>query len=185
MDGNQRIVYQYRTKRAALDLRNIEKQIEKAKRIVNGTTTAKRAKFLTITTKNKQLNQTLIKKAYALAGIKGYVTNLNTSDEQVITYYHQLWHVEASFRMTKSDLKARPVFHHKRDAIEAHLTIVLVALAISRTIENRTGITIKRFVKILRPIRSGIVTIKGKEYTANAEIPLEVKDLLYKLQTGH
>ena len=87
--------------------------------------------------------------------------------------------------MTKSDLKARPVFHHKRDAIEAHLTIVLVALAISRTIENRTGITIKRFVKILRPIRSGIVTIKGKEYTANAEIPLEVKDLLYKLQTGH
>ena len=66
LDGNQRIVYQYRTKRAALDLRNIEKQIEKAKRIVNGTTTAKRAKFLTITTKNKQLNQTLIKKLMLL-----------------------------------------------------------------------------------------------------------------------
>lgn len=185
LDGNQRVVYQYRAKRAALDLRNIEKQIEKAKRIVSGTTTAKRAKFLTITTKNKHLNQVLIDKAYALAGIKGYVTNLDVSDEQVITYYHQLWQVEASFRMAKSDLKARPIFHHKRDAIEAHLTIVFAALAISRTIESCIGITIKRFVKTLRPIRSGIVTINGKDYPAEAEVPEEVKDLLRKLESGH
>ena len=177
----QRVIYQYQAKRAALDLRNIEKQIEKAKRIVSGTVTARKAKFLTVTTKNKHLNQVLIDKAYALAGIKGYVTNLNIPDEKIITYYHQLWQVEASFRMAKSDLRARPIFHHKRDSIEAHLTIVFGALAISRTIERCTDLSIKQFVKALRPIRSGIVTINGKDYSAKAEIPGEVKEILNKL----
>ena len=92
-------------------------------------------KFLTIQATSKQLNQKLIDKARALAGIKAYVTNLDIPDEEVIAYYHQLFQVEASFRMAKSDLKARPIYHRKRDAIEAHLTIVLAALAISRNIE--------------------------------------------------
>jgi hypothetical protein len=47
------------------------------------------------------------------------------------------------------------------------LTIVLAALAISRSIEYQTGISIKQFVKLLRPIRSGIVTINGKKYWLN------------------
>ncbi len=182
---NQRIIYQYREKRAALDLRNIEKQIEKVKKIVNGDTVAKKAKFLSITTKNKHLNHNLIDKAKALVGIKGYVTNLNISDEQIITYYHQLWHVEQSFRMSKSDLKARPIFHHKRDSIEAHLTIVLAALAIGKTIENRTGMSIKKLVKLLRPIRNGTVTINGIAYPAEAEIPEGVKLILKQLGVGY
>lgn len=185
LDGNQRIVYQYRAKRATLDLHNIEKQVEKAKRIVSGTTTAKKAKFITVTTKSKQLNQLLIDKAYALVGIKGYVTNLNVSDEQVITYYHQLWQVEQSFRMAKSDLKARPIFHHKRDSIEAHLTIVMAALAIGRTVEQRTGMSIKKLIKILRPIRTGTVAINGVSYLAEPEIPKEVSDILNQLRSVH
>lgn len=184
----QRIIYQYRAKRAALDLRNIDKQIEKAKKIVSGKTTAKKAKFLTATTKDKSLNQALIDKAKALAGIKGYVTNLPTTeanDRQVIAYYHQLWHVEQSFRMSKNDLRARPIFHHKKDAIEAHLTVVMAALAIGRVIEQKTGLSIKRFVKTLRPIRSGTVVIEGKRYSAEAAIPLEIAELLATLKTTH
>lgn len=181
----QRIIYQYSEKRAALDLRNIEKQITRAEKIINGTITNKKAKFLSIKTKEKKLNQNLIDKAKSLAGIKGYVTNLAISDEQVITSYHQLWHVEQSFRMSKSDLKARPIFHHKRDSIEAHLTIVLAALAIGKVIEINTGMSIKRFIRTIRPIRSGVVTINDKEYPAEAKIPPEVKALMRKLQTGH
>ena len=185
LEGGQRIIYQYRKKRAALDLHNIEVQIAKARKVINGKIATKKTKFLSIITKGKKLNQTLIDKARALAGIKGYVTNLSISDRQAIASYHQLWYVEQSFRMSKSDLKARPVFHHKRDSIEAHLTIVLAALAIGRTIERRTGISIKRFVKTVRPIRTGVVTINGNEYLAEAEIPPEVKPLLRKLRTGH
>ena len=180
----QRIIYQYREKRAALDKRNIEKQIEKARKIVAGSAIAKKAKFLLTTTKNKQLNLTLIDKAKALAGIKGYVTNLPASvanNRRVIAYYHELWHVEQSFRMSKSDLKARPIFHRKQDAIEAHLTIVMAALAIQRQLERSVGITRKKIVKILQPIRSGTVIIAGKEYAAGSKIPDDIKPLLKKL----
>ena len=186
--AGQRVIYQYRAKRAALDLRNITKQIEKAEKIVSGKTTAKKAKFLSVTTKNKTLNQDLIDKAKALVGVKGYVTNLPTaeaSNAQIIAYYHQLWRVEQSFRMSKSDLKARPIFHHLRDSIEAHLTVVMAALAIGRVIEIKTGITTRRFVKRMRTVRSGIVVIDGKEYPAKASLPEDVDQLLHKLKRTH
>lgn len=183
--AGRRIIYQYRQKRAALDLRNIEKQVIKAEKIIKGITPSKKAKFLSVKMKQKKLNQALIHKAKILAGIKGYITNLKIPDDQVIDSYHELWHVEQSFRMSKSDLKARPIFHHKRDSIEAHLTIVFAALAIGKIIESQTRLSIKKFVRTIRPVRAGIVTINGKEYPAEAEISTEVKALMRKLQKGH
>jgi hypothetical protein len=74
-------------------------------------------------------------KARALAGIKGYKTNLAATPDGepvtadfVISSYHELWRIEKSFRMSKSDLQARPIYHRKRDSIEAHLTIVFATL---------------------------------------------------------
>ena len=183
--ADHRIIYQYREKRAALDRRNIAKQIAKAEKIVSGTTVASKAKFLTVTTKEKHLNQVLIDKAMALAGVKGYATNLDRPDGEIISAYHQLWNVEASFRMSKSDLKARPIFHHKRDSIEAHLTVVFAALAIARTIEARTGVSIQQFVKTVRPIRSGTILLNGREYRAEAEISEPAASLIQKVQAGH
>jgi hypothetical protein len=180
-----RVIYQYRAKRAALDKRNIEKQVAKAMKVISSQVPTTKTKFLSVVAKKKQLNQKLIDKAMALAGVKGYVTNLDIADEQVIAYYHQLFQVEATFRMAKSDLKARPIYHRKRDAIEAHLTIVLAALTISRNIESLTGVSIKQFVKLLRPIRSGIVTINEREILAEPEIPEHVKTLLNHLTPGH
>jgi hypothetical protein len=87
--------------------------------------------------------------------------------------------------MSKSNLKARPIFHHKRDSIEAHLTIVLTALAIGNVIENNTGMSIKRFIRTIRPIRSGTVLINGKEYQTEAEISTEIKSIMQKLQSGY
>lgn len=69
----------------------------------------------------------------------------------VFSAYHDLPQVERSFRMTKSDLRARPVFHRRRDAIEAHLTIVFAALAVSRHLQEATGASIKRIVQTLKP----------------------------------
>ena len=56
--------------------------------------------------------------------------------------------------MSKHDLQARPIYHHRRDSIEAHLTIVLAALAVSRWIEDRTGWSIKKFVRTARRYRT-------------------------------
>jgi hypothetical protein len=96
------------------------------------------------------VNRELEAKARALAGLKGYATNLAAcpdgtpvTAEFVIGAYHRLFQIEKSFRMSKSDLQARPIYH--RDSIEAHLTIVLAALAVSRWIEDTTGWSIRKF----------------------------------------
>lgn len=183
--GDYRIIYQYREKRARLDIKNIELQVAKAKRMVNGIAPVKRNRFISLESERKTLNQSLIDKAYSLAGIKGYVTNLSLSPQEIINAYRQLFEVEASFRMAKSDLKARPIFLHKRDAIEAHLTIVLTSLAVSRRIKKLTGVSIKRIVNLLRPIRSGTIVINGTEYPAEPEIPKDIHILLQKLESGH
>ena len=72
----------------------------------------------------------------------------------MIGAYHQLFQIEKSFRMAKSDLQARPVYHHLRDSIEAHLTIVFAALAVSRWIEHQTGWSIRKFIKTARRYRT-------------------------------
>ena len=71
---------------------------------------------------------------------------------EVLSSYHDLWHVEQSFRMSKTDLQARPMFHRQRDAIEAHLTIVFTALAIARFLQNKTGFSIRRIIRLF-PVR--------------------------------
>ena len=85
---------------------------------------------------------------------------------EVIACYHELWQVEASFRMSKTDLRARPMFHHTRDAIEAHLTIVFAALAVARYLQDATGLSIKKIVRTLRPLQQITVRIAGHEHTA-------------------
>ena len=80
---------------------------------------------------------------------------------EVIASYHDLWHVEQSFRMSKTDLAARPMFARTRDAIEAHLTIVFTALAVARAVQDRTGLSLRRVLRTLQPLRSATVEING------------------------
>ena len=87
----------------------------------------------------------------------------------MIAAYHDLWRVEQSFRMTKSDLRARPVFHHQREAIDAHLTVVFAALAVARYLFNTTGISIKKIIQTLRTQRSATIGISGQRLTLEPE----------------
>ena len=88
----------------------------------------------------------------------------------MIGAYHRLFQIEASFRMSKHDLAARPIYHHKRESIEAHLTIVFAALAVSRLVEERTGWSIRRFVRTARRYRT--VQIRAGQQILTAEDPL-------------
>ena len=141
------IFYQYRADRARRTLKGIDQQIAKAEKAVAGQAAVKRNRFVQLTGGTKSVNRDLEAKARALAGLKGYVTNLEApTAEYVIGAYHQLWQIEKSFRMSKTDLRARPIYHHKRDSIEAHLTIVFAALAVTRWLERATGWSIKKLV---------------------------------------
>lgn len=87
--------------------------------------------------------------------------------------------------MAKSDLQARPVFHRKRDSIEAHLTIVFAALAVARYLQQRTGVTIKKLVQTLRPLRSVTITIAGQQVTAKPRLNADAEAILAKIPDGH
>jgi hypothetical protein len=134
------IYYQYKADRARRTLRGIDEQVAKAENAVAGKAAVKRNRFIKLTRTTKSVNRDLETKARGRAGLKGYTTNIeNPTADFVIGAYHQLWRIEKSFRMSKHDPQARPIYHHKRESIEAHLTIVFAALAITRYIEDRTG----------------------------------------------
>jgi hypothetical protein len=104
----------------------------------------------------------------------------------VVAAYHDLWQVEKSFRMAKSDLRARPMFHHERDSIEAHLTVVFAALAVSRHLQDTTGVSIKNIVCTVRTVRSATIRLGGHEITLDPDIPAAAAEILDQLPAaGH
>jgi Transposase DDE domain len=165
------IYYQYKSDRAKRTLRGIDEQVAKAEKAVAGTVPVKRNRFITLTGGQKSVNRDLEAKARALAGWKGYITNIsNPTPEFVIGAYHRLFQIERSFRMAKSDLAARPIYARTRDSIEAHLTIVFAALAVSHWIERTTGWSIKKFVQTMRRYRT--VEIQAGDHLITAADPL-------------
>ena len=182
---DQVIYYQYRHDRARRALRGIDQQVAKAEQAVAGKAPVKRNRFIQLSGGTRSVNRDLEDKARALAGIKGYITNLAAcpdgtpvTAEFVIGAYHQLFQIEKSFRMAKSDLQARPIYHHLRDSIEAHLTIVFAALAVSRWIERRTGWSIRKFVKTARRYREYQIQAGPHVITAANPLPDDLRQAL-------
>ena len=176
---DQVIYYQYKADRARRTVRGIDEQITKAEKAVAGKAPVKRNRFITITGGDKSVNRALEAKARAQAGIKGYTTNItNPTPEFVIGAYHQLWHIEKAFRMSKHDLRARPIYHHTRESIEAHLTIVFAALAVTRLIEEQTGWSIKKFVRTARRYRTVEIRAGQQILTAEDPLPTDLRDAL-------
>jgi hypothetical protein len=181
--------YQYKHDRARRTLKGIDEQVGKAEQAVAGKTAVKRNRFVKLTNATKTVNRELEAKARALAGIKGYVTNItNPTPDHVIGAYQRLFQIEKSFRMAKSDLAARPIYHRTRDSIEAHLTIVFTALAVSRWIEDTTNWSIKKFVKTLRRYRTIHIQAGHHMITAADPLPADIDQILDAIKTrsaGH
>ena len=176
------VYYQYRHHRARRTLRGIDEQVAKAEQAVEGHAPVKRSRFIKLTGAAKSVNRELEAKVRGLAGLKGYTTNLTTvGAEFVIDAYHQLWRIEKSFRMSKHDLQARPVYHHKRESIDAHLTIVFAALAVSHWIEAQTGWSIKKFVRTTRRYRTVQIKAGRQILTAADPLPDDLRDAIAKI----
>ena len=141
------LVCDFSLKRYKKEKNELFKLIQKAEETVAKQELKVKAKFVRKVTKEKiELNTELIEKRRMLLGIKGYCTNLNQeqlSNQEVIDHYHQLWHVEQTFRMSKFDLQARPIFHQKQEAIEAHLLICFVALITEKYLELTTKLSLR------------------------------------------
>lgn len=176
-----RAVWRYSRDRARRDTTTLDHQVEKAEAVVEGRKAARGIRFVTTKGSSRRIDEVLIQRARDMIGLKGYVTNLPASimsGAEVIEHYHALWRVEESFRMSKTDLQARPIYHRKRDSIEAHLTIVFAALAVSRYLQDRTGITTVKLVKLLRHLRTATIEIGGQIHHYPPAIPNEIAEVL-------
>ena len=85
--------------------------------------------------------------------------------------------------MSKHDLRARPVFHHTRDAIEAHLTVVMASLAVARYLQDTTGISIKRVIRALKPLQEVTMNLNGHHINAAPQPTPKVEQILTALST--
>lgn len=141
------LVCDFSLKRYKKEQNELNKLIQKAEELVAKQELKVKARFVRKVTKEKiELNTELIEKRRLLLGIKGYCTNLSEDqlpNQVVIDRYHELWHVEQTFRMSKFDLQARPIFHQKQDAIKAHVLICFVALMAEKYLELATKLSLR------------------------------------------
>jgi transposase len=179
--GSWRAVWAYSAKRAARDSKTLTLQENRANDVIAGEKTARTPRFVKTTNGTKTLDEASLARARRLVGLKGYLTNIPATvmdPDEVIGSYHELWHIEQSFRMSKTDLRARPMFHHKRESIQAHLTIVFAALAIARYLQQRSGVSIKKLIQTLRPLQDVTITLAGQTIAARPQIPHDVQELI-------
>jgi hypothetical protein len=133
----------------------------------------------------KSVNRELEAKTRTLVGWKGYTTNLTGISAQfIIDADHQLWHIEELPHFQTHDLQARPVYYHKRESIEAHLTIVFAALAVSHRIEHQTGWSIKKFVRTTRRYRTVQIKAGRQILTAADPLPDDLSEALTKIRSA-
>lgn len=187
---NGYLICSYSSVRYRKDLYEMNKQIDRARLVIDNPSKNKRLKFIHANNQKIELNQKLIDKTKTLLGIKGYYTNLEesiASNSTIIDRYHELYRIEQAFRISKSDLQTRPIFHFKEEPIKLHILICFTALVLSKHIELRTDMSIKKFVTESKKVVDGQILnqITNKIISVNAEPPKELKKMIEKLFSPH
>jgi len=202
----KKLLVSYSKKRARKDKFEREKAIEKLKAKLEKSTSVKSQlsnngykKYLQLETTSKDkktpscdlsivLNEEKIKEDEAWDGLKGIITN-NTilTNEELIHQYTNLWQVEESFRITKHDLKIRPIYHWKPSRVKAHLAISFMAYTLVRHLEYKVRLLYKkrspeRIRQTLLSVQSSILydTKTDKKFAFPSKISDEAK-VIYKL----
>lgn len=176
------LIVEYSDTRFVKDKRDMEKQIEKAKQYENiGTSKITKLKFLKNDKIKYFVDQDLIDKNTRILGLKGYVTNLQLPNMEIINYYHNLFKVEHAFRISKSDLEMRPIYHHKENSIKNHILMCFVCLSISVYLELLNGRSIKSIITLIKSVTDAkIQNMKtGKVFFARSKVSEEIKNLLH------
>jgi transposase len=142
--ANTRLIVTYASNRATKDehnrkrgLQRLEKQIKSGKLTKSSINNKGYNKYLKLEGNILiEIDYEKFNKDHAWDGLKGYITNTKIPDKQVIENYKNLWHIEKAFRMSKTDLRIRPIYHRLRHRIEAHICIAFTAYCIYKELER-------------------------------------------------
>lgn len=161
-----KLIVSYSSKRAAKDLYNRTKGLKRLE------TKVKSGKLTKESINNRGYNKYLLLEGQTKItidyekfnndnvwdGLKGYITNTKLSAQEVIGSYQDLWQVEKAFRMSKTDLRFRPIYHYKQNRIKAHMMVCFTALSVYRRLEyllkkNKLNISVEKAIKELKQIQ--------------------------------
>ena len=118
-------------------------------------------------------------------GLKGYVTNTKLKPKEVIENYRNLWHIEKAFRMSKTDLRIRPIYHRLKKRIEAHICISFTAYTIYKELERvltqtKSSISLKQAAELTHTMYEITVTLPQSQHTKNILLKLDDNQALLK-----
>lgn len=144
-DEPLRLIISYSDKRAKKDKYNRERGLQKLeKRIKSGKLTKANInnrgynKYLKMDGKvNISIDKTKYEEDMQWDGLKGYLTNTSLTKDKIIENYSNLWKIEKAFRVSKHDLKIRPIYHRLQQRIEAHITINFTAYKVYKELERQ------------------------------------------------
>lgn len=162
--NNTKLIVHYSKSRAAKDAYNrkrglsrLEKQIKAGKLTKSSINNKGYNKYLKLTGEvTIEIDYAKYKNDNQWDGLKGYVTNSKLTDQQVLENYKNLWHIEKAFRMSKTDLRIRPIYHRLRNRIEAHICLSFTAYCIYKDLE-----------RVLYKAKSNLSLRKAAELTHN------------------
>lgn len=162
-----KLIVSYSNARAKKDQHNRKRGLQKLeKQLTKGKLTKKHInnkgynKYLKLTGEvNISIDYDKFKEDAKWDGLKGYITNTKLKKEEVINQYKQLWFIEKTFRISKSDLRIRPIYHHRQKRIEAHICIAFAACKVYKELERqlnelKVGISPEKAIDILKTIYS-------------------------------
>jgi len=140
----EKLIVHYSEKRAKKDFYNRKKGLNRLeKRIKSGKLTKANInnrgynKYLQLDGKiDIKIDYQKFEKDACWDGLKGYITNTKLSNDMVLENYRNLFHIERAFRMSKTDLRIRPIYHRLRHRIEAHICIAFTAYTVYKELER-------------------------------------------------
>ena len=173
--GGRKIVVSWSASRALKDgcdrkkaILKLKKKLEKGKSPKQYLSNHRYRKYLKVEGgATLSLNEEKIEADSLWDGLHGVVTNANLPDVQILSKYNDLWNVEAAFRVTKHDLKVRPVFHWKPRRIAAHIAICFTAYALTKHLEYRVKLqykklSIEKIRQVLMKVQTSILFDRQK-----------------------
>ncbi len=190
-----RLVVNYSTSRAAKDAYNrkrgltrLEKRVKSGKLTKSNINNKGYNKYLKL---NGDIDIEIDYQRYdndrVWDGLKGYITNTKLNDNEVIENYRNLWHIEKAFRMSKTDLRIRPIFHRLRNRIEAHICISFTAYSIYKELERvlykeKSTLSLKKASELTHNMYQITYTLPESKQTKSKLLKMdEQQEELYKI----
>ena len=190
--GSQRLIVDYSPDRAKLDSKNRDRTVTRLKqKLATGKEVIRKSKYLLTYDRNeiKGIDEEKIKFDQEFDGLKGYFINQNNALPltEIISQYHQLWRVEKAFRISKHDLRERPIFHRHKNRIEAHLVLCFISLLVLKETERylaKINCSPEQAIELLGKAGEGKVRIGNIELKTESELETTTQ-LIHNLFKGH